>query len=119
VLVGTLGKAFGTAGAFVAGSEALIETLVQFCRPYIYTTALPPALAAATRASLRLLRDERWRRERLADYVARFRARCLEMGFTLTDSFTPIQGLLLGGAERALEASARLRRRGIFVSAIR
>lgn len=119
VLVGTLGKAFGTAGAFVAGSEALIETLVQFCRPYIYTTALPPAVAEATRASLRLLRGEGWRRERLADYVRRFRARCHELGFRLTDSFTPIQGLLLGEAEHAMEASRRLRGKGVFVSAIR
>lgn len=119
ILVGTLGKAFGTAGAFVAGSEALIETLVQFCRPYIYTTALPPALAEATRASLRILREESWRRERLRDYVGRFRARCRELGFALSDSPTPIQALILGEAGAAVEASRRLRQRGIFVSAIR
>ena len=66
VLVGTLGKGFGTAGAFVAGSEELIETLVQFARPYIYTTSQPPALACATLRSLQLLRSEHWRREHLA-----------------------------------------------------
>ena len=65
VLVGTLGKAFGTAGAFVAGSEALIESLIQFARPYIYTTSQPPALACATLKSLELLRSEHWRREHL------------------------------------------------------
>jgi 8-amino-7-oxononanoate synthase len=65
VLVGTLGKAFGTAGAFVAGSEELIESLIQFARPYIYTTSQPPALACATLKSLELLRSEHWRREHL------------------------------------------------------
>ena len=66
VLVGTLGKSFGTFGAFVAGSEALIETLIQFSRSYIYTTAMPPAIAAATLTSLKILREETWRREKLA-----------------------------------------------------
>src|SRR5690606_4716293 len=73
VLVGTLGKAFGTAGAFVAGSEELIETLIQFARPYIYTTSQPPAVACATLQSLRLLREEGWRREHLQRLIARFR----------------------------------------------
>src|SRR5690606_39666044 len=73
VLVGTLGKAFGTAGAFVAGSETLIEALIQFARPYIYTTAMPPAVAAATRASLKLAREEGWPREGLDQLVQTFR----------------------------------------------
>ena len=70
VLVGTLGKAFGTAGAFVAGSEELIESLIQFARPYIYTTSQPPALACATLKSLELLRTEHWRREHLKTLIA-------------------------------------------------
>ena len=74
VLVGTLGKAFGTAGAFVAGDEALIEMLIQRARNYIYTTALPSAVAVATIESLRIARAEEWRRERLRELVARFRA---------------------------------------------
>jgi 8-amino-7-oxononanoate synthase len=119
ILVGTLGKAFGTAGAFVAGSEELVESLVQFCRPYIYTTALPPAVAAATRTSLQLLQREHWRRERLQQLLQRFRQRCLELGFTLTDSATPIQGLLLGSAEAALQASRLLEAEGLLVTAIR
>ncbi|MGA0805800.1 MAG: 8-amino-7-oxononanoate synthase [Pseudohongiellaceae bacterium] len=119
ILVGTLGKAFGTAGAFVAGSEELVESLVQFCRPYIYTTALPPAVAAATRTSLQLLQREHWRREHLQRLVQRFRQRCLELGFTLTDSATPIQGLLLGSAEAALQASRLLEAEGLLVTAIR
>jgi 8-amino-7-oxononanoate synthase len=119
ILVGTLGKAFGTAGAFVAGSEELIESLVQFCRPYIYTTAMPPAVAAATRTSLQLLQREHWRREQLQMLVQRFRSGCLNLGFTLTDSHTPIQGLLLGSAEAALQASAALEAQGLLVTAIR
>lgn len=119
ILVGTFGKAFGTAGAFVAGSEALIETLIQFCRPYIYTTAMPPALAEATRCSLRLVQRESWRRTHLQSLIAKFRAGCAQLGLTLTDSQTPIQGLLLGAAETALECSRRLERQGILVSAIR
>ncbi|MGP1609207.1 MAG: 8-amino-7-oxononanoate synthase, partial [Burkholderiales bacterium] len=119
ILVGTFGKAFGTAGAFVAGSEELIETLIQFCRPYIYTTALPPALAVATRRSLQLVQQEDWRRWHLRALVNQFRAGCAELKLTLTDSQTPIQGLLLGAADTALRVSRQLEERGILVSAIR
>jgi 8-amino-7-oxononanoate synthase len=119
VLVGTLGKAFGTAGAFVAGSEALIETLVQFARPYIYTTSQPPALACATLKSLELLRGEHWRREHLNQLVARFRAGAAAIGLQLMDSATPIQPILVGDSGRALRLSQMLRERGLLVTAIR
>lgn len=119
VLVGTLGKAFGTAGAFVAGSEALIDSLIQFCRPYIYTTALPPMLAEATQASLRLLRTEHWRREWLQEMIRDFRSRCEALGFELVASATPIQAMIFGSSERAMAASAFLAEQGIQVSAIR
>ncbi|HCJ28198.1 MAG TPA: 8-amino-7-oxononanoate synthase [Pseudomonas sp.] len=119
VLVGTLGKAFGTAGAFVAGSEALIETLIQFARPYIYTTSQPPAVACATLKSLELLRSEGWRREHLGRLITRFRQGASEIGLTLMDSPTPIQPILVGSSERALKLSAALRERGILVGAIR
>ena len=72
VLMCTLGKAFGVFGAFVAGSETLIETLIQRGRSYIYTTALPPALAAAARAALAVQAEEGWRRERVLAHAARF-----------------------------------------------
>lgn len=119
VLVGTLGKAFGTAGAFVAGSEELIETLIQFARPYIYTTSQPPAVACATLKSLELLRSEGWRREHLNRLVTRFREGAQQIGLTLMDSPTPIQPVLVGSSERALRLSALLRERGILVGAIR
>lgn len=119
VLVGTLGKAFGTAGAFVAGSEELIETLIQFARPYIYTTSQPPAVACATLKSLELLRSEGWRREHLAHLIARFREGAEAIGLVLMDSPTPIQPILIGDSERAMKLSALLKARGILVGAIR
>lgn len=119
VLVGTLGKAFGTAGAFVAGSEALIDTLVQFARPYIYTTSQPPALACATLKSLELLRSEHWRREHLAALIGRFREGAASIGLTLMASDTAIQPILIGDSGRAMALSQALRERGLLVSAIR
>lgn len=119
ILMGTLGKAFGTFGAFVAGSEELIETLIQQARTYVYTTATPAALAEATRASLRLVRAETWRREKLQVLIARFRAGAAQLGLQLMASDTPIQPLLIGEAGQALQTSERLRARGILVTAIR
>ncbi len=119
VLVGTLGKAFGTFGAFVAGSEELIEFLIQKARSYIYTTALPPAVAAATRASLRIAIDDSWRRDRLRALIERFRAGARDLGLALTESSTPIQAVILGEPARALAASAALAAQGLWVAAIR
>ena len=119
VLVGTLGKAFGTAGAFVAGSDDLIEALVQFARPYIYTTSQPPALACATLQSLELLRSEHWRREHLNALIKRFREGAQVIGLELMDSATPIQPILIGDSGRAMQLSQMLRERGLLVTAIR
>jgi len=119
ILVGTLGKAFGTFGAFVAGSEALIETLIQFARTYIYTTALPPAVAAATRASLRLVRAERWRREHLGKLIARFRAGAEALAIPLLPSTTPIQPVPIGDPKRTQAIATRLLEAGFLVGGIR
>ncbi len=119
ILVGTLGKALGTFGAFVAGPEALIETLIQRARSYIYTTAPPPAVAEATRVSLVLARRESWRRERLTDLVRRFRREAGQLGLPLMDSPTPIQPIVAGTARQALDWSRHLEEQGILVSAIR
>ncbi|QXH51961.1 8-amino-7-oxononanoate synthase [Pseudomonas fakonensis] len=119
VLIGTLGKACGTSGAFVAGSEELIEALVQFARPYIYTTSQPPALACATLKALTLLREERWRREHLAALIRQFREGAQQLGLTLMDSPTAIQPILIGDAARAMALSRMLRERGLLVTAIR
>ncbi|MGB0468299.1 MAG: 8-amino-7-oxononanoate synthase [Pontibacterium sp.] len=119
VLVGTLGKAFGTAGAFVAGSEELIETLVQHARTYIYTTSMPPAVAVATLASLKILSTESWRREKLAALIKQFRDGCEQLGLELMDSDTPIQPIMVGEASQAMRMSAALEAQGIFIGAIR
>ena len=119
VLMGTLGKGFGTSGAFVAGSEELIETLIQFARSYIYTTAMPPAVAAATLVSLRLIQQGQHLREHLAQLIQRFRQGALQLGLELMDSQTPIQPIKVGSSAKALALSAALERRGIFVTAIR
>jgi len=119
VLIGTLGKACGTAGAFVAGSEELIEALVQFARPYIYTTSQPPALACATLKSLELLRRETWRREHLAALIRQFREGASQIGLQLMESPTPIQPILIGDSAQALRLSQMLRERGLLVTAIR
>lgn len=119
ILMGTLGKSFGTFGAFIAGSEILIETLIQFARSYIYTTAMPPAVAAATRTSLRLLQSEHWRRAHLHALIARFRTGATNLGLQLLDSHSPIQPIILGGEARALAFSEGLAARGLWVIAIR
>jgi 8-amino-7-oxononanoate synthase len=119
VLVGTLGKAFGASGAFVAGSEALVEFLVQRARHYIYSTAPPAAVAVAALCSLAIVREEAWRRERLVALVARFRAGAAALGLPLLPSATPIQPLLLGESATALAWSAALEQRGLLVTAIR
>lgn len=119
VLMGTLGKAFGTFGAFVAGSEDLIETLIQSARTYIYTTALPAAIAEATRASLRLVMAEQWRRDKLGHLVARFRYGAGQLGLQLLPSESPIQPILIGGSQQAVAISQALLEAGFWVSAIR
>ncbi len=119
VLIGTFGKALGTFGAFVAGDDDMIELLIQRARTYIYTTALPPAVAAATRQALKKLRLENWRREHLHSLVACFRDGARRRGLPVSDSSTPIQPLLLGSEGKALAASRRLAEFGYRVTAIR
>lgn len=119
VLVGTLGKAFGASGAFVAGSDALIETIIQQARSYIYTTALPPAIAAATRASLHFVRQDSWRRDKLKMLVQRFQAGARQIGLALMPSASAIQPIVLGDSLKAVQASDYLFAQGFWVSAIR
>jgi 8-amino-7-oxononanoate synthase len=119
VLIGTLGKAFGSFGAFVAGSRDLIEFLVQKARPYIYTTALPQPVAAATRKALEIAQREPWRRERVLALTARFRRAARDAGVTLLDSNTPIQPVMIGSSEAALQAQQELLDAGLRVVAIR
>lgn len=119
VLMATLGKALGTAGAFVAGSGDFIDALLQFARTYVYTTAMPPAVAAATSAAVDIVRREQWRRDRLGALIARFRAGAAQLGVPLAESRTPIQPIVVGSAERASALAAALADDGLLVVAIR
>ena len=146
VLVGTLGKAFGSFGAFVAGSSELIELLMQKARSYIYTTALPQPVAAASRKALEIAQRETWRRERVLALTSRFRRiaeqvgvpvmntamasatalasvpSCLDAADTAaheTPPLTPIQPVFFGSSEAALRAQRALFAAGFCVIAIR
>lgn len=119
VLMATLGKALGTGGAFVAGSEALIETLIQQARTFIYTTAAPPALAWATRTALQLVREGDELRERLFRNIDLFRRGAARLGLPLRPSGTAIQPVIVGEAGAAVAMSEALRRQGVLVTAIR
>ncbi len=119
ILMATLGKAFGTAGAFIAGSDDLIEYLIQTARTYIYTTAMPPAIAAATRTSLKLVQQKDWRREKLDSLIKQFKQGANQLGLELMPSDTPIQPILIGDSKKALRISKQLKQQGILVTAIR
>ncbi len=119
IYMATLGKAAGVSGAFVAGSTELIETLIQKARTYIYTTATPPAVAAATRAALKIIRNDAWRREHLQQLIQRLRSGAMQLGLQLMNSTTPIQPIVLGTEAAAMRASAALLEAGLLVSAIR
>jgi 8-amino-7-oxononanoate synthase len=119
ILMGTLGKGLGTFGAFVAGSDALIETLIQKARTYIYTTALPAAVAEATRASLKLVVAEGWRRDKLNVLSAYFRQGAKQLDLQLMSSTSAIQPIIVGDSHRAAAISRSLLEQGVLVSAIR
>lgn len=119
VLMATLGKALGTAGAFVAGSEDLIEFLLQRARNYVYSTALPPAVAAAGLTALELVQSDAWRRDHLRALVKRFRHGAAQLGLPLAAVDGPIQPLVVGEPELATGLSQALRQQGVLVGAIR
>jgi 8-amino-7-oxononanoate synthase len=121
ILVGTFGKAFGTAGAFVATSHDYADYLTQFARPYIYTTAMSPAMAGATLASLRIIQSSEGqeRRDRLSGHITYFRQRMQSLSVTLMASETAIQPILMGDSKTALQISERLKSLGVWCTAIR
>jgi 8-amino-7-oxononanoate synthase len=119
LLLVPMGKAFGGQGALLFGSDAMVGHIAESARPYLFSTAPPAAMAAAMRASLRLVRAEPWRRAKLASLVMRFRRNALRAGLPLLESYTPIQPIRIGDNKRALAASASLQERGFLVGAIR
>lgn len=120
LLMGTLGKAIGSFGAFVAGDQVYIEQLIQSARSYIYTTALPPAVAATSMAAVALLNKEGGRlRSSLQRNIEQFKSGVAACGLELMPSDSAIQPLVLGEEAKAIEFSHHLYERGILVSAIR
>jgi 8-amino-7-oxononanoate synthase len=119
IYMGTLGKAAGGFGAFIAAQSEIVETLIQYARTYIYTTASPPLLAHALRKSLELIESEDWRREKLAQLIGTLKQELKFLRWKLLPSITPIQPLIIGENEQALRISKALRRQGILVPAIR
>lgn len=119
ILMATLGKALGSFGAFVAGSEELIEVLIQTCRPYVFSTALPPAVAAASSAALDVVRDEPERRRNLNKLILQFRNGAQARGIPVMSSETPVQPVVLGSESRTMAVAEFLAQRGIWVGAIR
>jgi 8-amino-7-oxononanoate synthase len=115
----TLGKAAGVAGAFVAGTPELIETLIQGARTYIYTTATPPLLAHALLASLDIIARENGRRETLARLIEQLKTGVAGLRWPLMPSATAIQPLVIGGNSEVMRVSAALAERGVLVPAIR
>lgn len=119
ILVGTFGKAFGTAGAFIAADELVIETLTQQARSFIYTTAPPPAIAAATLKALEIIANESARRQQLHARIQQFRSGAAQLGLQLMDSFTAIQPIVIGDDKRALAIGRQLEEKGFLVGVIR
>lgn len=119
VLMATFGKALGTAGACIAGSSVLREFLLGHARSFIYSTALPAALAAATREAVRIARQEAWRREHLHALTAHLRVGLTQLDYTLLPSTTPIQPVIVGDAAAATRLAGALLEHGIEVPAIR
>lgn len=119
VLMATLGKAVGVSGAFVAGSETLVETLIQSARSYIFTTASPPANSAAIMASIQIIQQESWRRDKLKELIAYFKQQADAFNLTLMPSDTAIQPLVIGDNHESLRISQQLFAQGIHVTAIR
>jgi 8-amino-7-oxononanoate synthase len=119
IYMATLGKAAGVFGAFIAAQPEIIETLIQHARSYIYTTAAPPLLSHALLKSLELIEEDEWRRDKLTQLAARLKHELQSLRWQLLTSVTPIQPLIIGGNDEALEISEALRERGILVPAIR
>jgi len=119
ICMATLGKAAGVFGAFVAAEQVVIDTLINHARSYVYTTATPPALASALLESLRLIANGDELRDHLQRLIAQLRSGLRSLPWSVMPSATAIQPLLVGGNHAALNLSAGLRERGIWVAAIR
>ncbi|HSO28599.1 MAG TPA: glycine C-acetyltransferase [Candidatus Sulfomarinibacteraceae bacterium] len=118
IQVGTLSKAVGVLGGYVAGSQALRDLLVQRARPFLFSTSHPPAVVAACREAIRVMEEETWRMERLWASTRLFKAELARLGFDIGRSETPITPVIVGEAEVAIRFSARLFEEGVFATSV-
>jgi 8-amino-7-oxononanoate synthase len=118
IVMATFGKAIASSGAFVACEEDVFEYLTNFSKHYIYSTAISPALAWATNQSIKLIQTEHWRREKITELSEQF-SQLLSPSIDLIPTQSSIHGLIIGGEEKTLLASKKLKERGIWVTAIR
>lgn len=119
IYMATLGKAAGVSGAFVAGQEVVIETLIQYARSYIYTTAMPPLLSYTLLKSLVLIKREGWRRRKLIQLTDHLKKELQLLRWNLLPSDTPIQPVIIGGNSEVMQIRNALQERGILIPAIR
>lgn len=117
--IGTLSKALGALGGFVAADQPLIEYLINKSRPFIFTTGLPPAIVASSLAALKVLKKEPWRQQRVLALAKKIRLELTRAGYFIPTSFTPIIPIIVGDEEKALALAALCLKKGIFVPAIR
>jgi glycine C-acetyltransferase len=118
IQVGTLSKAVGVLGGYVAGSQALRDLLVQRARPFLFSTSHPPAVVAACREAIRVMTEETWRIERLWASTRRFKAELARLGFDTGRSETPITPVIVGDSEAAIRFSGRLFEEGVFATSV-
>jgi glycine C-acetyltransferase len=118
IQVGTLSKAVGVLGGYVAGSQALRDLLVQRARPFLFSTSHPPAVVEACREAIRVMEEETWRIERLWASTRRFKAELARLGFDIGRSETPITPVIVGDSEAAIRFSARLFEEGVFATSV-
>lgn len=119
ILTGTFGKAFGLSGAFVAGDQSLIDYLVNYCRSYIYSTVMPPALINAIGVASHVIAHEGWRRHKLQDNISYFKSIAEQLDIELMPSDSAIQPVVIGEASSALELAKQMRDSGFWLTAIR
>ncbi|HEX7950729.1 MAG TPA: glycine C-acetyltransferase [Candidatus Limnocylindrales bacterium] len=118
VQVGTLSKAVGVLGGYVAGSQALRDLLIQRARPFLFSTSHPPAVAAACREAIKVMEDEPWLIERLWLSTKRFKAELARLGFDTGRSETPITPVIVGDPDAAIRFSNRLFEEGVFATSV-
>ncbi|MFL5679559.1 MAG: aminotransferase class I/II-fold pyridoxal phosphate-dependent enzyme, partial [Chloroflexota bacterium] len=118
IQVGTLSKAVGVLGGYVAGSQDLRDILIQRSRPFLFSTSHPPAVAAACREAIRVMEEEPQLLERLWTNTHRFKAELARLGFDIGRSETPITPVILGDSETTIRFSARLFDEGIFATSV-